>query len=106
MRLAKYLGHSAASVETTLVKGRKLIIVQRYDRVIHQDGSVQRLHQEDFCQATGALPDKITIYRGPLERMCGTNSDRLADEVTRTVWHEIAHHFGISDQRLVEIDRY
>jgi serine/threonine-protein kinase HipA len=58
MRLAKYLGLSAASVETTLVNGRKLIIVQRYDRVIHQDGSVQRLHQEDFCQATGVLPDK------------------------------------------------
>ena len=58
MRLAKHLGLSAASVETTLVNGRKLIIVQRYDRVIHQDGSVQRLHQEDFCQATGVLPGK------------------------------------------------
>jgi predicted Zn-dependent protease with MMP-like domain len=54
----------------------------------------------------GVLPDKITIYRGPLERQCGTDSDRLASEVTRTVWHEIAHHFGISDQRLVDIDRY
>jgi len=58
MRLAKHLGLSAASIETTLVNGRKLIVVQRYDRVIHQDGSVQRLHQEDFCQATGVLPDK------------------------------------------------
>jgi serine/threonine-protein kinase HipA len=58
MRLAKYLSLSAAAVETTLVNGRKLIIVQRYDRVIHRDGSVQRLHQEDFCQATGVLPDK------------------------------------------------
>jgi predicted Zn-dependent protease with MMP-like domain len=42
-------------------------------------------------------PDKITIYRGPLERSCGGN---------RTVLHEVAHHFGISDQRLIEIDRY
>jgi serine/threonine-protein kinase HipA len=58
LRLAKHLGIPAASVETTLVNGRKLIIVQRYDRVIQQDGSVQRLHQEDFCQATGVLPDK------------------------------------------------
>ena len=58
MRLAKHLGLSAASVETTLVNGRKLIIVERYDRIIHQDGSVQRLHQEDFCQATGILPEK------------------------------------------------
>jgi len=60
MRLAKYLGLSAASVETTTVNGRKLIIVQRYDRVIHQDGSVQRLHQEDFCQATASGQTRST----------------------------------------------
>jgi predicted Zn-dependent protease with MMP-like domain len=55
---------------------------------------------------TGALPDKITIYRGPLERHYGGDPDRLAAQVRRTVWHEIAHHFGISDARLIEIDRY
>jgi predicted Zn-dependent protease with MMP-like domain len=54
----------------------------------------------------GALPDKITIYRGPLERMAGGNHERLRRQVRRTVFHEIAHHFGISDQRLVDIDRY
>jgi predicted Zn-dependent protease with MMP-like domain len=55
---------------------------------------------------SGALPDKITIYRGPLERLSGADPERLAREVRRTVRHEIAHHFGISDARLVEIDRY
>lgn len=54
----------------------------------------------------GALPDKITIYRGPLERMAGGDHERLRRQVRRTVFHEIAHHFGISDQRLVDIDRY
>jgi predicted Zn-dependent protease with MMP-like domain len=54
----------------------------------------------------GALPDKITIYRGPIERLCGNNPERLRYQVRRTVFHEIAHHFGISDQRLVDIDRY
>ena len=54
----------------------------------------------------GALPDKITIYRGPLERMSGGDHKRLRFAVRRTVFHEIAHHFGISDQRLVDIDRY
>jgi predicted Zn-dependent protease with MMP-like domain len=54
----------------------------------------------------GALPDKITIYRGPLERLYGSDPDTLKKEVRRTVLHEIAHHFGISDERLVEIDRY
>jgi len=54
----------------------------------------------------GALPDKITIYRGPIERYCAGDPECLERQVKRTVWHEIAHHFGISDERLVEIDRY
>jgi predicted Zn-dependent protease with MMP-like domain len=54
----------------------------------------------------GALPDKITIYRLPLERISGGDPERLRAAVRRVVFHEIAHHFGISDARLVEIDRY
>ena len=57
-------------------------------------------------QYGGALPDKITLYRGPLLRLYGHNSELLRREVRRVVLHEIAHHFGISDERLIEIDRY
>src|SRR5262249_22391191 len=49
----------------------------------------------------GALPDKITIYRAPLERLYGLDAARLEREIRRVVLHEIAHHFGISDERLV-----
>ncbi len=52
--------------------------------------------------AMGALPDRITIYRGPLLRMCQTR-DELLDEIAITVVHEIAHHFGIDDDRLHEL---
>jgi predicted Zn-dependent protease with MMP-like domain len=52
------------------------------------------------------LPDKITIFRGPLVRLYGRHSETLRREVRRVVLHEIAHHFGISDERLVELDRY
>jgi len=55
---------------------------------------------------SGALPDKITIYRGPLERHYGHDTELLTRQIRRVVLHEIAHHFGISDERLVEIDRY
>jgi predicted Zn-dependent protease with MMP-like domain len=51
-------------------------------------------------------PDKITIYRGPLERLTGGDPDGLRAQVRRVVLHEIAHHFGISDERLRELDRY
>jgi predicted Zn-dependent protease with MMP-like domain len=54
----------------------------------------------------GALPDKITIYSGPLERLYGADPKRLRHEIRRVVLHEVAHHFGISDERLVELDRY
>src|SRR3954462_10245561 len=55
---------------------------------------------------SGALPDKITIYRGPLERYYGADPERLRSEIRRVVLHEVAHHFGISDERLREMDRY
>ena len=58
MRLARNLGLPAARVETTVVGGRKVIVIERYDRTVRADGAVERLHQEDFCQATGVLPDK------------------------------------------------
>jgi predicted Zn-dependent protease with MMP-like domain len=48
------------------------------------------------------LPDKISIYRGPITRMART-PDRIREQVRRTVIHEIAHHFGIDDARLHEL---
>ena len=54
---------------------------------------------------SGFLPDKITIYRQPLERRSHSRTD-LAEQVRITVWHEIAHHFGISDERLRELGFY
>ncbi len=52
------------------------------------------------------LPDKITVYRGPLQRLYGSDPERLRQEIRRVVLHEVAHHFGISDERLIEMDRY
>ena len=63
-------------------------------------------HTKRTSSYAGALPDLITIYRGPLERAYGRDPELLRAQVRRTVFHEIAHHFGISDERLVEIDRY
>ena len=48
------------------------------------------------------LPDRITIFRKPIERMTASPR-RQADIVRDTVVHEIAHHFGISDERLDEL---
>jgi predicted Zn-dependent protease with MMP-like domain len=50
----------------------------------------------------GVMPDRITIFRGPISRLARTESE-LVDLVTTTVIHEVAHHFGISDARLSEL---
>lgn len=50
----------------------------------------------------GALPDRITIFRGPTLRVCQSREE-VCDEVAVTVVHEIAHHFGIDDDRLHEL---
>jgi predicted Zn-dependent protease with MMP-like domain len=55
---------------------------------------------------SGVLPDKISIFRGPITRLAAGDADRVRREVRHVVLHEIAHHFGISDARLIEIDRY
>jgi predicted Zn-dependent protease with MMP-like domain len=50
----------------------------------------------------GAMPDRIIIFRGPISRLARTEAE-LVKVVTRTVVHEVAHHFGISDRRLGEL---
>ena len=50
----------------------------------------------------GALPDRIMIYREAICEICGSEED-VVDEVTITVVHEIAHHFGIEEERLHEL---
>ncbi|MDO4901765.1 metallopeptidase family protein [Actinomyces sp.] len=48
------------------------------------------------------LPDRILIFQGPLQRWCDSRQ-QLVEQVTVTVIHEVAHHFGISDARLHEL---
>lgn len=51
---------------------------------------------------SGVLPDRILIYRNPILRICDSE-DEVVEEVAITVVHEIAHHFGIDDERLHEL---
>ncbi len=53
-------------------------------------------------QYAGVLPDRITIYRLAICAICRTDQE-VADQVRRTVIHEVAHHFGIDDRRLRQL---
>jgi predicted Zn-dependent protease with MMP-like domain len=59
-------------------------------------------HEERGSSYTMVLPDKITIFRGPLERATRTPSELFA-EVRATVIHEVAHHFGMDERQIAEL---
>jgi predicted Zn-dependent protease with MMP-like domain len=54
---------------------------------------------------TNALPDRITLFRTTIHRVAGDDREALRRVVRDTVVHEIAHYFGISDERLDELGR-
>ncbi|WP_216893401.1 metallopeptidase family protein [Nocardia alni] len=60
------------------------------------------LTQRIDSQYGGVLPDTVTIFREPILAMC-TTRDEVVQEVAITVIHEIAHYFGIDEQRLHEL---
>ncbi|PXA66092.1 hypothetical protein CVS29_08340 [Arthrobacter psychrochitiniphilus] len=60
------------------------------------------LTERDSWWEAGSLPDRITIFRAPILEICHSREE-VIHEVTVTVVHEIAHHFGISDARLHEL---
>ena len=60
------------------------------------------LTERDGWWDAGSLPDRITIFRHPILAICETRAD-VVEEVAITVVHEIAHHFGIDDDRLHEL---
>ena len=60
------------------------------------------LTERDAGWAAGSLPDRITVFRGPILRSCATRED-VVREVAVTVVHEVGHHFGIDDDRLHEL---
>ena len=60
------------------------------------------LTERDHWWAAGSLPDRITIFRRPTLAVCDTR-DEVVEEVAVTVIHEVAHHFGIDDERLHEL---
>ena len=54
---------------------------------------------DSFFNAGGQLPARISIYRGPIMRLC-RNAEEVVQEVRDTVVHEIGHHFGLGDDEM------
>ena len=83
MKTAARTGISTADVAYCLFEEEPALIVSRYDRVLDAKGTIARLHQEDFCQALGVMPNrKYTADGGPstydaLKLLCSTEHAHL-----------------------------
>jgi predicted Zn-dependent protease with MMP-like domain len=90
-----------------------IVIADRPNR--HQLASLGKKHNETLLGLYEGVPltrrshgygmvtpDKITIFQGPIESVCRSDVQIIA-EVKRVVLHEIAHHFGIDDDRLKQL---
>jgi predicted Zn-dependent protease with MMP-like domain len=91
--LARYIDNVAVVVEDGPPRGG---LLGRYQGV--------PLTRRDSWYGTGSLtmPDRITIFRRPICAICASEDD-VVEQVRITVVHEVAHHFGIDDDRLAEL---
>lgn len=82
MRIARHLGLDVAHVDVISIGSRQLLCVTRFDRFVHPDGTVDQLHQEDFCQAFGIPPEhKYQQDGGPsLRRIARSVADVATPE--------------------------
>jgi len=71
--------------------------------VIVEDENAQEPDLLGLFEEAPYLPAKVTIYRRPLEEDFGHDPARLEHEIRVTVLHELAHYFGIDEERLAEL---
>ena len=99
MTVAKNLGLGVAPVETILIDERPVLVVERYDRTIDPDGTVHRIHQEDFCQALGLPPQqKYEQDSGPtLARIARTLQDFAEPSAPETLLRAVTLNVALGN---------
>lgn len=100
------------------IRGMKNVVVtfddfpspeQRQKQQLRQDQTLFGLYEGIPLTKRGSgynlvLPDKITIFKGPISQV-SPDLAALKRQVKHTLWHEIAHHFGLGHDRIHEIER-
>ena len=101
------VGHALDGIPSALADLIDNVVVLVEDEPPESEGELLGLYEgvpltERDTQYSGVLPDRITIFRGPVLRVCAT-PEQVVDEIRITVVHEIAHYFGIEEERLHEL---
>lgn len=97
MRLAARMGLSVAPVQSGVAASRSFLLVERYDRRVEGDGTIKRLHQEDFCQALGVPPAQKYASEG------GPTFARCFDLVRRVCTRPAGEVLGLLDAAILQM---
>ncbi|WP_245827902.1 metallopeptidase family protein [Sinomonas mesophila] len=97
-RIARHMDNVAVFIEDRYVPGPH----EDPDTVLFGLYEGTPLTERDSWYGAGSLPDRIMVYREPILEMCSSREE-VVEEILVTVVHEIAHHFGIDDERLHEL---
>jgi len=106
-RFEELVGDALDAVPTELLDLLENVVILVEDDPPPEDPDLLGVYEghaltERGWDYSGVLPDRIVIYRNPILAICDSDED-VVDEVSVTVVHEIAHHFGIDDRRLHEL---
>jgi predicted Zn-dependent protease with MMP-like domain len=105
-RFEELVGDALDLIPAEFAAAMENVVILVEDRDPGQPGLLGLYHgvalTERTSQYGGVLPDRITIYRQAILDICDNEED-VVEEVAVTVVHEIAHHFGIDDDRLHEL---
>lgn len=106
-RFEELVGEALDEVPAELLSMMNNVVILVEDAPANGEADLLGLYEgqaltERGWDYAGVLPDRITIFRLPTLRACDTETD-VVDEVAITVVHEIAHHFGIDDDRLHDL---
>jgi predicted Zn-dependent protease with MMP-like domain len=106
-RFEELVGDALDAVPTELLDLLENVVILVEDDPPPEDPDLLGVYEghaltERGWDYSGVLPDRIVIYRNPILAICDSDDD-VVDEVSVTVVHEIAHHFGIDDDRLHEL---
>ena len=83
---------------------REQLVGSGIDEGTHLLGLYEGIPLTDRYGYDMVLPDKITLFQGAIEAICASDEE-MVREIRDTVVHEVAHHFGIDDDRLEEMER-
>ncbi len=99
--LPEYVRHSLQNVDVVVddVASMNQIVGTGIENAMDLLGLYEGIPLTERYGYDMVLPDKVTLFQKPIESICDTQ-EQMAEEISKTLIHEIAHHFGLDDDHI------